>query len=156
MKNIAALLLLALTAACGAPQTEPTPPAAAVFPAGITLTDAWAAPTPGGVDVSAGYLTISNGGPEDDSLIAASSPRAARVELHDMSMDGAVMRMRALDTLPVAAGEQAALAPGGMHLMFVGVTEPFIEGENIAVTLTFEHAGAIDATLPVRRGASGR
>lgn len=154
MKNIAALLLLALTAACGAPQSEPAPPAA-VLAAGITLTDAWAAPTPGGVDVSAGYLTISNGGPGDDRLIAASSPRAARVELHEMSMDGAIMRMRALDTLPIAAGEQAVLAPGGMHLMFFGVTEPFTEDENIAVTLTFEHAGAIDATLPVRRGASG-
>jgi copper(I)-binding protein len=150
MKLIHALCLIAFAAACGAPQ-ETAPPRAAI----LEITGAWASPTPGGVDVSAGYLTIANGTNADDRLTSASSPRAARVEIHEMSMDGDVMRMRTLDTLPAPAGEDVALAPGGMHLMFFGVTQPFVEGEEIAVQLTFEHAGAIEVTLPVRRDAAG-
>jgi copper(I)-binding protein len=61
--------------------------------------------------------------------------------------------MRPVETLEIAAGERADLAPGGMHLMFYGVSQPFAEGEEIPVQLTFETAGAIDAVLPVRRSA---
>jgi len=65
-------------------------------------------------------------------------------------MDGAVMRMRAVEALPIPAGGQIELTPTGRHLMFFGVTQPFTQGENIAVRLTFEHAGEIDVSLPVR------
>jgi copper(I)-binding protein len=69
-----------------------------------------------------------------------------------MSMDGAVMRMRQIEGgLAAPAGATVTLSPGGMHLMFYGVTQPFAEGESIPVTLTFEHAGDIGVTLPVRR-----
>ncbi len=143
MRNLFVLAFFLFAAACG----EPAPQAA-----GIVVTGGWAAPTPGGVDVSAGYVTIINGG-ADDRLLAASSPRAARVELHEMRMDGDLMIMRGVAALPIAAGETVSLAPGSMHLMFFGVNQPFTEGEDIAVQITFERAGVIDVTLPVRRGA---
>lgn len=138
-----------LAAACGAPQEPAT--SEAPGPA-ITISDAWATPTPGGVDVSAGYLTIVNSGAAADRLTGVASPRATGVEMHTMSMDGSVMEMRQIEFADVPAGGTTSFAPGGNHLMFIGVTAPFADGEDIPVTLTFEHAGTIDATLPVRAG----
>lgn len=143
-------------AACGAPThdahvTSSASPAAAAA-ATLEIRDAWAPPTPGGVDVSAGYATIANGTDADDQLISARSPRAQRVELHEMSMDGNVMRMRRVDTLAIPAHSAVALAPHGQHLMFFGVTQPFAPGERIPVTLTFAHAGDVEAQLDVRIG----
>jgi copper(I)-binding protein len=139
--------------ACGQPPAAHAPPA----PAGIRaenpvlhVEDAWAAPTPGGVDVAAGYLTIVNGADADDTLIGAESPRATRVDLHEMTMAGSVMQMRTLPSLPVAAHTEVTLAPGGRHLMFNGVKQAFIPGDDIPVDLTFAHAGKIHVVLPVR------
>mgnify|MGYP000440745100 CR=1 FL=1 len=151
----AAFFVVAIFAAsCGAPTSPPQaeqPPAVAA----LEVRDAWAAPTPGGVEVSAGYLTISNATTADDRMIAVATPRATSSEVHEMSMDGGVMRMRAVEGgLSVPAGETVALAPGGLHLMFFGVTQPLVEGESIPVTLTFANAGDIEVSLPVRRAAS--
>jgi periplasmic copper chaperone A len=158
MKKLIALGIVALAAACGAPPspTNTEAPTAIVrAPNGLEIRDPWAAPTPGGVDVSAGYFTIANGGPAD-RLVAIASPRASRVEVHAMSMDGAIMRMRKIEGgLAVPASGVVTLAPGGLHLMFLGVTQPFAPGEEIAVALTFEHAGARELRLPVRTGATG-
>lgn len=154
MRYLAAVLFLAL-AACGqSAQTSSAPQQEAA--SSLQVENAWAAPTPGGVEVSAGYLTIVNGAAADDTLISAASPRAERVELHEMTMEGGVMQMRAAERIVIAAGGSLELAPGGRHLMFFGVAQPFAEGETIPVTLTFEHAGAIDVSLPVQRpgGAS--
>jgi copper(I)-binding protein len=70
-----------------------------------------------------------------------------------MSMEGAVMQMRPAGPLPIPARQSVTLAPNGLHLMFMGVTQPFAEGEEIPVRLSFEHAGAVDVSLPVRRQA---
>ena len=103
-----------------------------------------------GAKVAGGYLTIGNSGSEADRLVSVSSPAAGRVELHEMAMEGDVMRMRALtDGLTIAPGEAVSLRPGGKHLMFFDVAEPFEEGVSIPVTLTFEHAGPVEAALAV-------
>lgn len=153
MKQMLAVLVIAL-AACGA-APESAPPAAAQPAGELRVENAWAAPTPGGVDVSAGYVTIVNGTAAEDRLLSATSPRAARVELHEMIMDEAVMRMRAVDVLVIPAGGRIELTPTGRHLMFFGVTQPFATGETIPVRLTFERAGEIDVSLPVRQQAAG-
>lgn len=150
-----AIFLAFALAACS--QATPPPAAEHETPAPaaqLEVRDAWASPTPNGVDVSAGYLTIVNGTAADDRLIAVTSPRAARAEVHEMAMDGAVMRMRAVETLIVPTGGEVALAPGGQHLMFYGVSQPFAEGESIPVRLTFETAGDVDVSLPVQRGGA--
>ncbi|MEQ1819302.1 MAG: copper chaperone PCu(A)C [Terricaulis sp.] len=145
--------LVAIATACGAPTSQSSAHEMHAE-AALTVHDAWAAPTPAGVDVAAGYLTISNHTRAADRLLSATSPRAERVEIHEMTMNGAVMQMRAVERLEIAAGQDVQLGPGGMHLMFFGVTEPFAQGQTIPVHLVFETAGAVDVDLPVnRRGA---
>lgn len=141
-----------VVAACGQPPAAPEAPAEAPASGGvIEISEAWGTPTPGGTPISAGYLEISNGTSQEDRLVAVSSPRAPRVELHEMSMDGGVMRMRAVEGgLAVAEGERVTLAPGGLHLMFYDAPQPFVVGESIPVTLTFANAGEVTATLTIR------
>jgi len=72
------------------------------------------------------------------------------VELHTMTMDGDVMRMREVEGgIELPAGETVELAPGGLHIMFMGLESPFVEGETVPVTLTFEGGETIDLELPV-------
>ena len=107
-----------------------------------------------GQPVGGGYFTVKNTGSEDDVLVAASSSIAGTVELHEMEMQGQVMKMRKLETgIPVPAGKTVELTPGGLHLMFIKVKEPFKQGASVPVTLTFEKAGSVDLVLPV--GAAG-
>lgn len=146
------LLLIAVATACGAPTSQSSAHEMHAE-AALTVHDAWAAPTPSGVDVAAGYLTISNGTAAQDRLVSATSPRAERVEVHEMTMNGAVMQMRPVARLDVPAGGDVQLGPGGMHLMFYGVSEPFVAGQTIPLHLVFERAGAIDVELPVQRTA---
>lgn len=152
MRSLFAVSLFLAAAACGAPTGQSSAHEVQAS-AQLSVSNAWAAPTPSGVDVSAGYLTITNGASAEDHLLSATSPRAARVEAHEMTMDGSVMRMRALERLSIPARGEAQLSPGGAHLMFFGVQDPFAEGQSIPVRLVFEHAGAIDVTLPVHRTA---
>lgn len=144
----------ACLAACSPDAAAPTaPPAAApAAPAGASLAiaDPWAAATPNGATVAAGYLVVNNPTADADTLVSVSSPRATRVEVHEMKMEGEMMRMRAVETLEAPAGGALVLAPGGYHLMFIGIDAPFLEGQETPVTLTFAKAGAIDVVLPVR------
>lgn len=104
-----------------------------------------------GQPVGGGFVTIRNTGSEDDMLVSASSSIAAGVELHEMAMQGDVMKMRKLDSgIPVAAGATVELKPGGLHMMFMQVKTPFKEGDSVPVTLTFEKAGTVDIVLPVQ------
>lgn len=134
--------------ACG-PASAP-PSAATEASAGISIVDAWAAPTPSGVDIAAGYLSITNGTAADDVLVGVSTPRATRSDIHEMSGENGVMRMRAVPRLTIPAGQTVTLGPGGLHLMFTGLDHPFTAGENIPLRLSFEHAGVRDITLSVR------
>lgn len=155
MKKLLAVCAIALLTACGQSSAPDTPPATDTRAPtiAIEIVDPWAGQTPGGVDVSAGYLTIRNLTDVDDQLIAVSSTRAARTEIHEMTMDeNNVMRMRPMGALSIPAGGEAALQPGGQHLMFFGVTQPFTMGEEIPVQLTFANAGVIDVNLQVRAG----
>jgi copper(I)-binding protein len=119
----------------------------------IDVIEPWAAPTPGGVTTGGGNLSIVNNQSEADSLVGASSPRAGRVSLHEMSMDGAIMRMREIQEIEIAAGERVDLASGHYHLMFEDIDAPFVEGETIIVTLRFRRHGDVDVEFPVQRRA---
>ena len=100
--------------------------------------------------VGGGFLTITNTGPEDDRLVSAASNIAGRTEVHEMAMQGDVMKMRELtDGLPVPAGATVDLKPGGFHIMFMDLKQPLVEGETVTVTLTFEKAGSVDVPLMI-------
>ncbi|SEP69287.1 hypothetical protein SAMN05428969_0489 [Devosia sp. YR412] len=105
--------------------------------------------------VGGGFLTIENTGTEADRLVSATSSAAKETQIHEMAMEGDVMKMRALaDGLEIPAGETVTLAPGGFHLMFMGLNQAFVEGEKVTVTLTFEKAGTVDVELPVMTSAA--
>ncbi|WEK03601.1 MAG: copper chaperone PCu(A)C [Candidatus Devosia phytovorans] len=101
--------------------------------------------------VGGGFLTIKNNGTEDDRLVSATSDVAGDTQIHEMAMEGDVMKMRELpDGLVIPAGESVTLEPGGFHIMFMGLNQAFVEGETVTVTLTFEKAGTVEVPLPVQ------
>ncbi|MDQ0456103.1 copper chaperone PCu(A)C [Rhizobium paknamense] len=103
-----------------------------------------------GQPVGGGYVTIENKGEGQDRLLSLSSPAAGRVELHEMAMQDNVMKMRKVDGgLPIAAGGKLEMKPGGYHLMFMEVRQPFKAGDKVPVQLTFEKAGTVTLDLPV-------
>jgi periplasmic copper chaperone A len=105
--------------------------------------------------VGGGFLTIENTGAEADRLISATSSVAGDTQIHEMSMEGDVMKMRELtDGLEIPAGQTVTLAPGGYHVMFMGLNQAFVEGETVTITLVFEKAGAVDVELPVLGAAA--
>ncbi|ODR92265.1 DUF1775 domain-containing protein [Sinorhizobium alkalisoli] len=107
-----------------------------------------------GAKVGGGGMIVKNNGSTDDRLIAAESSAAGRVELHEMTMENDVMKMRKLeDGIVIPAGETVDLTRGQLHLMFMEVTKPFAEGDAVPVTLTFEKAGKVDYALPVGNAA---
>lgn len=121
---------------------------------GVTVAHPWARATPGGATIGAAYVEIK--AKDADTLIAASSPAAARVEIHTHTMDDGVMKMRKLDKLAIPAGGSALLKPSGDHIMLFDLKAPLKEGELLPITLVFAKAGEvkIDATVePV--GAKG-
>ena len=110
----------------------------------------WARATAPGARVAGGYLLIRNQGAAD-RLVAASSPAAARVELHVHINDNGVMKMRQVRGYDVPAKGEFELKPGGAHLMFLDIRRPFTEGEKLPVTLKFEKAGEVSAEFHVGR-----
>lgn len=100
--------------------------------------------------VGGGFMTITNTGSEDDRLVSVSADFAGDAQIHEMAMQGDVMKMSQLkDGLPLSAGETVTLAPGGYHLMFMGLKQPLVEGTSVPVTLTFEKAGTVTIELAV-------
>jgi copper(I)-binding protein len=110
----------------------------------------WARATPPTAPAGGGYLTITNKGATADKLVAVRSPAAGATQVHEMKMEGNVMRMRELEGgLAIPPGGTVTLAPGGFHLMLMGLKAPFKQGEKVPVTLVFEKAGSIDVELAV-------
>jgi hypothetical protein len=140
--KFAALFLLALVAGSPALAHEIT--------AGtLELSDLWTRATPPGAPTAAGYLTVTNNGSKADRLIAASTPLADIGRMHQMAVTDGVMTMTPVEGIEIAPGETVTLAPGGFHIMFVGMKEPLTAGGVMPVTLTFEKASAIETYLHV-------
>jgi copper(I)-binding protein len=117
----------------------------------LVITTAWSRATPAGAKVAGGYLTIENKGTAPERLKAASSAAAAKTEIHEMAVKDGVMSMRQLeDGLVIAPGSKVQLAPGGGHLMLVGLNAPLHQGEQVPVTLSFEQAGDVTVLLDVQ------
>ena len=105
--------------------------------------------------VAGGFLTIETTGAEPDRLISVTSDIAGETQIHEMAMQGDVMKMRPLaNGLEIPAGKTVVLAPGGFHIMFMGLKQTLVEGETITVTLTFEKAGTVDVVLPIEAAAA--
>lgn len=140
-----ALAFLALVTICASPAS-----AQQVKIGDLVLDHPWARATPTGAKVGAGYVTITNKGNAADRLVYASSPVAGKIEVHEMTTQNNVMKMRELPGgLPIEAGKTVSLAPGGYHLMLMGLKAPLKNGDKVPVTFNFEKAGKVDVTLDV-------
>lgn len=114
----------------------------------IDIGHPYARPTREGQMVGAGYLKLANKGPVE-RLVAASSPAAGTVEIHSMSMEGDVMKMRQVDAIEIATGQTVELKPGGYHLMLMGLKAPLKVGDKFPLTLKFEKSGEVVVTVNV-------
>lgn len=155
MKHIAfaplALILLSVPAAAHEGMIHDGCPPNQTFAAGgITVSGGFTRAMLDAAKVGAGYMTIANTGSEADRLIGARSQLTPQVELHNMSVKGGMMSMTPVEGgLEVPAGGSVALAPGGLHIMFIGPNQQFREGECVELTLTFEKAGELPVQLVV-------
>jgi periplasmic copper chaperone A len=109
---------------------------------------AWARPTVAGQPGGGGYLTIV-GGSSPDRLVGASADVAASAQLHTMTMDGNVMHMREIAAIDIPAEKTVQLAPGGYHVMFMGLKRPLKVGDHFPLTLRFEKAGDVKVEMQV-------
>ena len=123
----------------------------------IAIEQPWVRATPKGATIGAGYMKITNNGTEPDRLVGGSVSFAKRFEVHSMTMEQGVMKMREVkDGLEIKPGETVELKPGGYHVMFVDLNEPLKQGEDVSVTLKFAKAGTIEVKYPVAAiGAGG-
>lgn len=96
------------------------------------------------------YLTIENQGKSTDKLVAASSPVAKSIEIHTMSMEGNVMKMRQVSDIELKPAAKIEMLPGnGYHLMLLGLNRPLKTGDKFPLTLTFEKAGKTEVMVSV-------
>ena len=115
----------------------------------LVVTFAWARATPPGANVGAAYVTIENRGGTDDRLIGVASEVAGSASIHETVEENGVAKMRPLEAIALLAGHTIAMQPGGFHVMLMDLKSPLVEGESVALTMTFEHAGAIEVEADI-------
>ena len=120
----------------------------------LKIENPYARATVPGQKAAGGFMKIENKG-SADQLIAASSPVAGEMQLHTMTMDGNVMKMREVKAIEVPANGTVELKPGGLHLMFMDIKSPLKAGEAVPVKLKFQKAGEVEIKVPVREISAG-
>jgi copper(I)-binding protein len=136
MKLKALALIVALS--CGA-----------VYAQGVEVKDAWVRATVSGQKATGAFMKIT--AKEGAKLIASSSPAAGVTEVHEMKMDGGVMKMRAVEGgLDLPAGKAVELKPGGYHVMLIDLVKPLEKGATVPVTLTVVGKDGKKSTLEVK------
>jgi hypothetical protein len=110
----------------------------------------WSRATPKGASTAIGYMTIKNNGTTPDRLIGGSVGFASGFQLHSMTIDDGVSKMRELKSVDIGPGQTIEFKPGGPHVMFVGVKQPLSQDEHLKGTLIFEHAGTAQIEYDVQ------
>lgn len=154
MKTKLALAAAALSLVACNPSEPAKAPAAetTTATAAVSATDAWCRPSPNGAKAGGCYVTLTAA--TDDRLTGGSTPRAASLQVHEMKTENGMMKMAELTAgLPLPAGQAVALAPGGNHLMLIGLTAPLVAGETVPLTFQFASAPAITVQAQVRQPA---
>ncbi len=143
---IVLLTLLGLTAGALAAETKVGE---------VVIHDPWARASLGASGTSAAYMTIEVTGDHPDRLIGAASPIAKHAQLHAEVMDNGIARMRPVEAVEVAPGTPTVLAPGGLHIMLMGVQGKLVAGQTMPLELTFETAGKIELEVPIKGMTGG-
>jgi copper(I)-binding protein len=141
-----AFLIAAVLAALAAMPAQ----AADVTAGSLKISAPWARATPKGASVGGGYMTITNSGTAPDRLIGGFADVARSFEVHEMKMDGGVMKMRPVaNGIEIKPGQTATLEPSGYHVMLVGLKQQLKQGEHFKATLEFAKAGKVDVDFTV-------
>jgi len=120
----------------------------------IKIENAYVRATAPGQPAAGAFMKIENSG-SADQLVSASSPAAGEVQLHQMSMEGNVMKMGQVKDIAVPANGSVDLKPGGYHIMLMNIKAPLKAGETVPVKLKFAKAGEVEVKLPVNAVGSG-
>ena len=116
----------------------------------IEIDRPWSRAVPKGASVAAGYLTIRNTGDAPDRLVSGSTPVAGKFEVHEMSMDNGIMKMRPVTGgVEIKPGETVELKPQSLHIMMTGLKQPIEKGKSFKGALVFEKAGAVEVDFSV-------
>jgi periplasmic copper chaperone A len=143
---IVATLVAAITAACAALPAQ----AEDVTVGALKISAPWARATPKGASVGGGYMTITNTGTAPDRLIGGASDISKSFEVHEMKMQGGVMKMRPVaGGLEIKPGQTVSLDPSGYHIMLMGLKRQLKQGEHFKATLQFAKAGKVDVDFTV-------
>ena len=124
---------------------------------GLKISAPWARATPKGAGVGGGYMKITNTGTAPDRLVGGSTDISSRFEVHEMTMDNGVIKMRPVaGGIEIKPGQTVELNPGGYHVMFVGLKRQLKQGEQFKATLNFAKAGKVAVDFSVAGiGAQG-
>jgi copper(I)-binding protein len=114
----------------------------------VSVGDAWVRGTVAGQKATGAFMRLTS--PADVTLTGAASPVAKIVEIHEMRLEGGVMKMNAVERLPLPAGKTVELKPGSYHVMLMDLARPLKEGDVVPVTLTFEDKAGKKQTQDVK------
>jgi copper(I)-binding protein len=120
----------------------------ATVAAQVAVSDPWVRGTVAGQTTTGAFMQLKAA--TDATLVGASSPVAQVVEIHEMKMDAGLMKMTAVERLPLPAGKRVALSPGGYHVMLMGLRKPLAAGEAVPITLSFEDAAGKKTSIEVK------
>jgi len=116
----------------------------------IHIAQLWARATPKGASTAAGYMTITNNGTAPDRVSCVSSEVSAQCQIHSMTMEGGVMKMRPIEGgLGIKPGETVVLKPSSAHVMFLDLKQPLQQGKTVKATLKFDNAGTVDVEYAI-------
>ncbi len=121
----------------------------------IMVHDAYARATPPGAKTSAIFLTLMNNKDEPFSLVSAETDAAGKVELHDVIVEGDLMKMRQVEHIDVAAQSHTELKPGSFHIMLFDLPSPLVEGNEVNLTLHFSDGTNQTMTVPIKKAMNG-
>jgi len=117
---------------------------------GLKISAPWARATPKGASVGGGYMKITNTGTAPDRLVGGSTDISGSFEVHEMKMEGDVMKMRPVaGGLEIKPGQTVTFDPSGYHVMFVDLKEQLVQGERFKATLEFAKAGKVDVDFTI-------
>lgn len=140
MKPIRTACLFAALSLASASAQTPSPQ--------VQVSNAWSRATPGGATTGAAYLTLAS--PAGDTLTGITTPAAKTASVHEMAMDGAIMRMRQVSAgLSLPPGQPVTLQPGGYHIMLEGLKAPLQKGQTLPLHLIFAKSAPVDVTATV-------
>jgi copper(I)-binding protein len=122
----------------------------------LTIDHPFTRATPPGAKSGGAFFVVQNASATPDKLIGAASPAAGSAEIHQMTMDGGVMKMHVVAAVDIPSGGKLELKPGGYHVMMLGLKQPLKAGDKVPMTLTFQNAGSILVSVDVETmGSTG-